>query len=261
MKVKFTLCIKHIKKRYYDNIFLSPHLDDAILSCGGQITQKTYCNKSTLIVTIAAGDSPHNTLSELARKMHTQHKFSNNVVSIRRREDMEACKTVRADHLHWNIPDCICRCLPSTEDYVYRSNAEIFKRIHPVEENLIAELVALMNELPAHDYLFCPLAVGNHVDHQITRIAAESAFGKSLAYYEDLPYAMEKKAVANLIKSRHDWHPVVIPLSLNSLKKKIKAVSKYESQIPALFGDSRLMMKKVISYTESIGGERFWLKK
>ncbi|MEZ4728018.1 MAG: PIG-L family deacetylase [Caldilineaceae bacterium] len=42
----------------YDAIYLSPHLDDVALSCGGQIFGATRTGQRVLIVTITAGDPP-----------------------------------------------------------------------------------------------------------------------------------------------------------------------------------------------------------
>ena len=49
--------------RSYDTIFLAPHLDDVVLSCGGQIFLETEAGNSVLVVTIMAGDPPQRTLT------------------------------------------------------------------------------------------------------------------------------------------------------------------------------------------------------
>ena len=39
-----------------DHLYLSPHFDDAALSCGGQIATWTAAGQSVLVVTITGGD-------------------------------------------------------------------------------------------------------------------------------------------------------------------------------------------------------------
>ncbi len=41
--------------REYAHIYIAPHLDDAVLSCGGQIAQHTATGARVLVVTICAG--------------------------------------------------------------------------------------------------------------------------------------------------------------------------------------------------------------
>ena len=41
-----------------DHLYLSPHFDDAALSCGGQIATFTAAGQSVLVVTITGGDPP-----------------------------------------------------------------------------------------------------------------------------------------------------------------------------------------------------------
>ena len=52
-------------------IFISPHLDDAVLSCGGGIARLTCSGERVTVVTIFTGDqSPGEPLSTLAVRSH-----------------------------------------------------------------------------------------------------------------------------------------------------------------------------------------------
>lgn len=46
-----------VMKAGVDAIHLSPHLDDVVLSCGGQIAARCGRGESVLVVTLAAGDA------------------------------------------------------------------------------------------------------------------------------------------------------------------------------------------------------------
>ncbi|HOU40916.1 MAG TPA: PIG-L family deacetylase [Promineifilum sp.] len=54
----------------YDHLYLSPHFDDAILSCGGQIARHTAAGQSVLVVTITGGDPPDNPPSDTVAMLH-----------------------------------------------------------------------------------------------------------------------------------------------------------------------------------------------
>ncbi len=80
------------------------------------------------------------------------------------------------------------------------SDDDIFGAIAPAEMELLDTLVSRMQTLPAHRRIAVPLTVGNHVDHQLVRLAAERCFGTAaLDYYEDYPYAQDDGAVAATI--------------------------------------------------------------
>ena len=91
-----------------EHIYLSPHLDDAIFSCGGLIFQQTQRGDSVLIVTVCAGDPPNEMLSGFAQELHTRWGYES-PVEARRAEDRIACQLVGAGYEHLEIPDCIYR--------------------------------------------------------------------------------------------------------------------------------------------------------
>ena len=125
---------------HYDFIYLSPHLDDAVLSCGGQIYQHTKMDRSILIVSITAGDPPTSSLSNFARSLHQRWQTPSEAVAIRRAEDQLACVRLGADYLHWNLLDCIYRQNPHTGQPLYSSEEALFGTLHPVEATLVKQL-------------------------------------------------------------------------------------------------------------------------
>src|SRR3954469_806836 len=107
----------------YDWIYLSPHLDDAALSCGGQIYAATQRQERVLIVTITAGD-PIAPVSDYAASLHTRWELVD-ATAARRQEDLTACSILGADALDWDIPDCIYRVDAQGAPF-YVSDADIF---------------------------------------------------------------------------------------------------------------------------------------
>lgn len=240
-------------------IYLSPHLDDAALSCGGQIAQQTAVGRRVLIVTVMAGDPPGTGLSDYAQALHGRWQLAQDVVAARRAEDITACTRLRADYQHWTIPDCIYRMHPASGQALYADWAQITGDVPAAERPLIAGLAAQLAQLPAAERIIAPLAVGNHVDHQIVRQAAEAAFGHKLVYYEDYPYGRDPQAVAAVIDpdSSH-WQAQVIPLSASALQARIEAIAAFTSQLSTFFDGRADLEQQMAAHAAAIGGERLW---
>ena len=79
-------------------IYLSPHFDDAVLSCGGLIWEQAKKGKAVEIWTICAGDAPPGLLSPLARECHQLWGVPSPelLVPTRRIENLEAAVTLGA---------------------------------------------------------------------------------------------------------------------------------------------------------------------
>ncbi|WP_446010685.1 PIG-L family deacetylase [Candidatus Electrothrix sp.] len=56
----------------YKHIYLSPHYDDAALSCGGSIHMQAKQQEPVAVITVFAGapDLPNAALSKLAQAVH-----------------------------------------------------------------------------------------------------------------------------------------------------------------------------------------------
>lgn len=244
----------------YDRIYLSPHLDDAVLSCGGQIYQATKAGQKILIVTVAAGEPETEVRSDFARFLHHNWGLTAaEAVADRRAEDIAACQILKADWLHWSLPDCIYRVNPSDGVPLYTSDADIFGEIDPSERALVNKLAARMEQLPAAGQVSVPLTLGHHVDHQLTRLAAERHFGAGLIYYEDYPYIQRHPAaLAPLVTPESAWRVEVIPLSDEALAARIAASRQYRSQIGQLFNDAEGMATLIRQQVAAAGGERLW---
>lgn len=246
-------------KTYYDTIYLSPHLDDAALSCGGQIYQQTAAGRSVLIVTIMAGDPPAAAPSDFSRALHDRWQLATDAVAHRRAEDVAACRRLGADYLYWDVPDCIYRLEPATGEALYTSEESLFGAIHPAEYSLVEALAERMASLPAAGRIVGPLAVGRHVDHQLVRAAAEAWRGAHLYYYEDYPYVQRPGALAAAPDFLPEqWPAEVIPLAAADLQAKYEAITCFQSQLSSFFDGRADLERQVGGYATAIGGERLW---
>jgi LmbE family N-acetylglucosaminyl deacetylase len=247
----------------YDSIYFSPHLDDAALSCGGQIYAATQMGARVLIVTMTAGD-PVAPVSAYAAGLHSRWELVVDATAARRAEDLAACAILGADALHWSVPDCIYRVDPQGNPF-YVSDEDIFGAVAPLEMGLVDELAAQMRALPPARQRVIPLAVGRHVDHQLTRLAAESAFGPDAnLYYEDYPYSQQEGKLAQALdpacKQGDDfvWVAEVVGLDERALAAKYAAVAAFRSQLSTFFRDQADLEDQIGGYASAIGGERRW---
>ncbi|GAB4501509.1 MAG: PIG-L family deacetylase [Anaerolineales bacterium] len=236
-------------------IYLSPHLDDAVLSCGGLIWEQTRTGIPVEIWTICAGNPPSEELSEMAAGLHQKWGGVSplDTVRLRRSEDQNAARRVGAATLHLPIPDCIYR--RSKTGSLYYPD-QVFTQPNPAEEALVSQIRELLTErLTRHDTLVCPLTVGGHVDHRLVRAAAEG-LARPLWYYADIPYAIN--------------HPEQIPPLTKGLAPKIfftsqqglgawqESIAAYASQLSGLFDDEQDMRQKIREYRQQNNGILLW---
>ena len=243
---------------FYDSIYLSPHLDDAALSCGGQIFMQTAAGKRVLIVTIMAGN-PQTAVSSFAQGLHNRWELATDVVAERRVEDIAACAILGADHLHWDIPDCIYRLHPETKAELYASEEAIFGDVHPAETPLVEQLATRIASLPFHGRLIAPLTLGHHIDHLFVRQAAEACCGAGLWFYEDYPYAQEAGALTAVIPPNDPtWQSETVPLSTTAIQAKLNSIASFKSQLSTFFNGRSDLEQQVTNYIQSVNGERLW---
>lgn len=241
------------------HIYLSPHLDDAVLSCGGMIHRQTHAGERVKVVTVCAGDQPRGPLSDFARSLHQRWEALGDAVTARRAEDLAALKALNAEAIHLAVPDCIYRTDPASGQPLYTSREALFGEVHPAEaalaQTIAGEIAAVLRGAQPHR-LYVPLGLGNHVDHQLARRAAELA-GGVFAYFEDYPYAAQGSAKRAMTPPGRALTPEVVPLTQADLAAKVEAIAAYASQISTFWDDRAGMEAAVRTFGERTGGGRF----
>ncbi len=232
----------------YDHLYLSPHFDDAVLSCGGQIARHTAAGQSVLVVTITGGDPPAEAPSDTVAMLHQRWAASlaaagqtgvgAAVVAQRRAEDRAALALLAAEPLHLSFLDCIYRCGPDAQA-LYPGPADMFSPLNPADEATIAALTEAFAALPLAHHVYLPLGVGNHVDHLATRRAAVRVFAAP-RYYEDYPYTARPGALAEALPpaTRAAWSAATVWLDEAALAAKTAAVAAYASQLSSFFANA-----------------------
>ena len=214
-------------------IYLSPHLDDAILSAGGLIYEQADSGLPVEIWTVMCGYPPAEEVSMFAEEQHQQWGFATAVeaMSARREEDRNAAALTGAQVTHFDFLDCIYR-RGANDDWLY---SDIWVQPHTEDAQLpgqIAEAIAM--RLNPDDVLVTQLAVGSHVDHVIVRQAAE-LLGRPLLYDIDIPYMLYKpeEFAPKSVGMKESTHFITEA----GLKAWQNAILEYKSQLP-WFGEA-----------------------
>lgn len=238
-------------------IFLSPHLDDAVFSCGGLISFLSGNGIAVEIWTIFSDQAEDpDTFTEFVRSLHDRWKSGDHPYVVRKKEDAAGSKMVGARQVHFGFLDCVYRTLPDGGTPVITTNAELLEGIKPEETYLVKDISArLQKRLTESSVWVCPLGLGNHMDHLITRQAAENV-RQMMLYYADLPYAI-RMPVQSI--------PGMIQLSFDIPEKNIqqwgRANLQYSSQISTFWKDPAEMADQYSDFIEMYKGMPLWLSK
>ncbi|MBK9574203.1 MAG: PIG-L family deacetylase [Rhodoferax sp.] len=160
-------------RAYYRAVFISPHLDDAVFSCGGMIAKLVR-------------EGPVLVLNLFTRYL-SEVKIRGVVLGEERyQEEADAARFLGFESR------CLGELDVSFRRDAYRKLGNIFRP--PVAEDLAwlptlrQKVFELLAELD-YQQLYVPLGIGWHVDHVLTHQLFEPwAERSNLLYYEDAPY-------------------------------------------------------------------------
>jgi LmbE family N-acetylglucosaminyl deacetylase len=210
-------------------VIVSPHLDDAVLSCGELIAQLSDC----IVLTVFAGDDVD--WSEL-REWDALSGFDadTNIVAARIAEDDASLAALGARGVRLDFLDA-----------QYREPA-----ISPSEETLGTAIAEAVSDLAA-DVVLIPLGL-THPDHRLAgaggRHASTLLPGLRWIAYQDLPYGYEDDAaVAAALETLGPLVPAPIRLTdERQVEHKRAALDCYPSQMRTLGdrGDKALLPER-----------------
>jgi LmbE family N-acetylglucosaminyl deacetylase len=239
-------------------IFLSPHLDDAVLSCGAILYDLIHKQHHNVEVwTLFSGDVPPGPLSSFAAELHQRWNTGLEAPKARRAEDKLACERLGVEPRYLMLPDCIYRFRQGTNLPLIEKNEDLFNLPLETESSLIQELsLKLANTLPAECRLVLPLGVGGHIDHLLTRAVGET-INKSPYYFADFPYSgSHPEEIAQKLPVGAEC--MAYPLSNQSLAAWQYAVEAYTSQISSFWPSLSQMYQAVQTYATSPQGNCLW---
>ena len=227
------------------HIYLSPHFDDAALSCGGAIARHSRVGDASVVVTIFGGKPDYARLSPFARSIHARPNAGADPIDARLAEEHEALAILGAQSQTYAYLDCIYRQDALRNRWLYDSEEAIFGPVDPADDGLVDELardLMAFAPIPGTCRIYAPLAIGNHVDHQVAHRSARRLHdaGYTVCFYEDYPYVVRDPAglekTLTRWSERSQWHSEIIALDDTDLKRKAAAIGAYRSQLGVLFG-------------------------
>ncbi len=199
--------------------FISPHLDDAVLSAGGLISYlsgKTEINIVTVFTRAAPG-----LLTRSAGRLVKISGFKNaeDFYRSRREEDYMACQMAGAKCFHLDFIEALWRKKTSPNFFskiipefghlypTYRFHA-ISGQIHKEDAALQKQVEEVLSRIilqQPNAVVFCPAGFGGHVDHILVRQACEK-----LARYALSAKAVFAQIAPNLGKVIADKTSIII---------------------------------------------------
>jgi LmbE family N-acetylglucosaminyl deacetylase len=219
-------------------VILSPHFDDAALSCGGWAASNVEPERAS-VITIFGGVPDYSEVKNLplAAKLHAEMGSSDDPVGRRRQEDASslAILGIPGSFLEYHSAD-------------YRRNSDgtpSYLDWTQVQNNLVLSDQQLANQLcdellarfptPNEIEFWVPFGIGGHVDHRIVRDTGLLllGLGYAVAFFEDLPY-VSSRGVPKAILDSSAWTPEHHFFDQAALAKKAEAVYAYTSQLPSL---------------------------
>lgn len=247
-----------------DVLVLSPHLDDAALSCGGQLHRLAREGRRILVATLHTGE-PDDELSPFARELHCLWRLDDGeVITARRREDEAACAELGVAVKHAGLLDALYR-RDTDGGILYPDRKALFGRPHSADRVHLDALRDVLAELPSAPSVLAPLGVGGHVDHVLVRRAAEKTYATGLEFYEDYPYVRRYRALWRALwLSRgwpFGWHSRTVPLGEADLAAKLRAIRRYASQLSTVGDGLEAMERQARAFAGRRGGERLWRRR
>ncbi|TFH35958.1 MAG: PIG-L family deacetylase [Anaerolineales bacterium] len=236
------------------HLYLSPHLDDAVFSCGGLMAMQDARGEPISVLTVFAGDPPDYRISAQAAELHARWGKAGPPIAMRRAEDRVACARLGASVLHLEYADAIYRADEAGRP-LYPETTDLFRTPDTGESELMEQLEASMRELEIPQAtIYCPLGFGGHVDHRITRRAAEK-LGQPLNYYADFPYAARGHTVPpELGEPSGTWR--MIPVGDDAIEAWVSAIGEYQTQLSSFWEDEASLYQEVRDFHDAFGGLR-----
>jgi LmbE family N-acetylglucosaminyl deacetylase len=236
-------------------MYISPHLDDAVFSCGGIIYEQSLRGDEIVVVTVCARTPKGSFSSKYVQEFHKRWGTGESAMAIRKEEDRRACSLMGARVLHLPILDAIYRTNDEGEHY-YASDEAIFGEIHPEEVDLIGEIAQLLAaECANASEIYAPAGYGGHVDHRLTRKAVDR-LGRDYWLYRDFPYAARGGKLPPDLRTPEVAERLV-HLNQDEMAQWAEAVLEYRSQLSTFWSDPSKVEDELRSFHDHLGGVPF----
>ncbi len=225
-------------------IILSPHLDDAVLSCGGLMSMMRH-GVHTEVWTVFSSGAWRGPYSPSALWLHGVTGIASPIrlYRLRRSEDRRANRSLGAGWRHLSLLDAPYR-KDERGNFLYPSSLSV--NPHPDDGATIDTIATILRRsLRPDDTLLSPVAIGGHVDHVIVRQAAERAVAERVCYYPDFPYVHSLGDTQGQCAS---LSRLTYRLSPPDLRGWLEAIATFETQVDILDDSSLRLADRLKQY-------------
>jgi len=245
------------KIKTMDWIYLSPHLDDVIYSCGGLIWEQVHSGDQVSVWTFFSGDPEYLPLSPFANRLHRRWGIDGYSLDKRRQEDLRACNRLGVSARHHKFQEAIYRVRSRDNAYLYPTEDSIFGVVDEEDAGLIHELGSLIAEsVPTNAAIVFPLALGGHIDHVIIQQISVQ-LDNTQYFYADFPYVLTELDTHGVADER-DINVKHIPLSANAISVWIDTIRDYESQFSSFWSMDAELQRDVNLLINKWSGMLLW---
>ncbi|MFI9001824.1 PIG-L deacetylase family protein [Streptomyces sp. NPDC053541] len=230
-------------------LVLSPHPDDAVLSCGALLDRLAGRAPVTVMTVFTEASPPPHTLSARQFLRQTGAVDAEELYAERRAEDRAVLGRLGVARFHAGFVDGLFRRDPEPARWRRRAARLLpeLGHVYPTyrlhlargrvaarDAETVRRVTDTVRELlpPGQGVLLAPLGVGGHADHVLVRTAAALS-GLPAVYYSDFPYNLRSAADPRFTG----------PLGAREasfgggLDAKAELVRGYRTQVGALFPD------------------------
>jgi LmbE family N-acetylglucosaminyl deacetylase len=216
---------------------LSPHLDDAVFSCGATLARLTDHGVHVALVTAFTRSVPDP--GAFALRCQTDKGLHPDVdyMAVRRAEDRAAADVLGiAEVIHLDLPEAPHRG--------YESAAELFGAPR-ADDTIDLAVRARLGELGQPELVLAPRGLGGHVDHRRLIEAIPAHWTPVIVRYRDTPYTMRIATTARDVTDR----PAPVAAQLD---RKLDACAAYATQLGFQFGGETAMRRALheLAYSE-----------
>jgi LmbE family N-acetylglucosaminyl deacetylase len=234
-------------------VVLSPHLDDAVLSCGALMSKAREHMSVTVATLFTEASAPRHTFSARCYLRQIGAHDAGRLYFARRAEDQAVLEGAAIGYFHAGLTEALFRrrARPLLHRFPWAGRlmpelAHIYPtyrlhiasgRISPHDADTLRRITDSIDHLSlkSSTLFLAPLAVGGHVDHVLVRTAAEMS-RKRVVYYSDFPYNMRHSADPGFVQRNALRHATWS----HGLPAKAALVRAYRTQVDALFPNGEI---------------------
>jgi LmbE family N-acetylglucosaminyl deacetylase len=217
---------------------LSPHLDDAVFSCGATLAWLADHGVHVALVTAFTRSVPDAGAFAVACQTDKGLHPDIDYMALRRAEDHAAAEVL-------GITEVIHLDLPEAPHRGYNSATELFRAPHE-DDTIDRALYTRLDELGQPELVLAPRGLGGHVDHRQLIKAIPERWTPATMLYRDTPYTLRIAPTAQDAADR----PAPIAAQLD---RKLDACAAYATQLGFQFGGETAMRHALRRFAQSEG--------